>query len=572
MDKIQNKDWVAKHAFLPFIHYKMKLHKYTVKSDVTTKQLRDCTDKRTLKYKKTKERLIYYASHLDGFIYKYYSDKLNFKYNEYAARNGIDEIAIAYRSNKQGKNNIDFAKEVFGFILQHENAVIIALDFTKFFDKITHKKLKQNLKRVMNVEKLPLDYYKVFKSITNFSYVNKSAINKFLITKYGEEKVKRIIAFHIVDYLITKHGMKKLVRLNKSAKNKFLITKHIKGNLKIQDTLAILRPLTTRYENEFLRNLDDLILCQSAMIGFEESNKLILLSIIQFLIHEYGLGNLFKFDHLLNPPLLTDKKRKEMLKREIAKLANNKILITKYGIEELKKRLKHKEIDKIMSPLEFRKFKKKLIKHQEKFGIPQGSGISAVCSNIYLIDFDARLKKWADSKNALYRRYCDDLILVIPYAKGDRPNICDLKKSIEEIVNEHEGLQIQKEKTEIRIYEDGEIKESDNKPSKIDYLGFLLDGKTIKIREKSVFKYYSRAYRKAKISKERTKSRGIKTYRKKLYQIYTHLGSSYRYGNFISYTKKAHDKMAELPVKVLINNTVKRHWKKIQVRLRDTNL
>ena len=40
--------------------------------------------------------------------------------------------------------------------------------------------------------------------------------------------------------------------------------------------------------------------------------------------------------------------------------------------------------------------------------------MSAVCSNIYLIDFDQELKEWAESHNALYRRYCDDLILVIP--------------------------------------------------------------------------------------------------------------------------------------------------------------
>lgn len=423
--KIQDQNWVAKHAFLPFIHYNIKLNKYTVKPGVTSKEMRLCRDQKFIKYKKPKERMIYYASHLDGFIYRYYGELLNEAYNEYAKVHGINEIAIAYRNNKSGKNNIDFAKEVFKFILQQENAVIIALDFTKFFDTINHKVLKDNIKTVLGVDKLPLDFYKVFKSITNFSYIEKSVIDKYLISKYGEEKLKK---------------------------------------LKKQGTLK-----------------------------------------------------------------------------------------------------------RIMNPSEFRKFKKEHLQTYKKdYGIPQGSGMSAVCSNIHLINFDTRLKKWAESKSALYRRYCDDLILVIPYLKDKKPNIETLVGEVYGIIGEYNDLKVQEEKTEVRVFENGRIKKLDDKLDKIDYLGFLLDGETIKIREKSVFKYYSRAYRKAKISRERTLVRGVKTYRWKLYKLYTHLGYDYKgYGNFISYAMEAHEKMKELPVQVLIKNQVKRHWKKIQVKLQE---
>lgn len=422
--KIQDQNWVAGHAFLPFIHYKIKLNKYTVKPDVTSKELRLCKDQKFVKFKKPKERMIYYASHLDSYIYKYYGEQLNDAYNEYAKHKGIDEIAIAYRNNKSGKNNIDFAKEVFKFILQQDNAVIIALDFTKFFDTINHKVLKENIKTVLGVDKLPLDFYKVFKSITNFSYIDKAAIDKYLISKYGEKQLKR---------------------------------------LKKQGTLK-----------------------------------------------------------------------------------------------------------RIMNPSEFREFKKFYIKtHEEDYGIPQGSGMSAVCSNVHLIKFDASLKNWAESKSALYRRYCDDLIIVIPFAKDNKTSVNALVDEVYEIIKEYDDLKVQEEKTEIRIYENGRIQTLENKLDKIDYLGFLLDGETIKIREKSVFKYYSRAYRKAMISRKRTGVRGIKTYRWKLYKLYTHLGYDYKgYGNFISYALEAHEKMIELPVRVLIKNQVRKHWSKIQGKLR----
>lgn len=421
--KIQDQNWVEKHAFLPFIHYKIKLNKYTVLPDVTSKEMRLSKDQKSIKYRKPKERLIYYASHLDSYIYKYYGEKLNDAYSLYAKDKGIDDIAIAYRNKKSGKNNIDFAKEVFRFILQQENAVIIALDFTQFFDTINHKTLKKNIQKVLGVDELPLDFYKVFKSITNFSYINKAANDKYLIDKYGREKLKKL---------------------------------------------------------------------------------------------------------------------------------------KKQGV-----------IQRIMNPTEFRKFKREHIKiHNEDFGIPQGSGMSAVCSNIHLINFDVDLKLWAETKGALYRRYCDDLILVIPYVKDQKPVVEDLKDQVYEIIRKYDDLKVQEEKTEIRIFEDGQIKTLEDELNKIDYLGFLLDGKTVKIREKSVFKYYSRAYRKAKISRERTVVRGVKTYRWKLYKLYSHLGYDYKgYGNFISYALHAHEKMLELPVDVQIKNQVKRHWNKLQKRL-----
>lgn len=43
-----------------------------------------------------------YAAHLDGYIYRYYADDLNQKYDEMALAHHIDSTAIAYRDNKAG--------------------------------------------------------------------------------------------------------------------------------------------------------------------------------------------------------------------------------------------------------------------------------------------------------------------------------------------------------------------------------------------------------------------------------------------------------------------------------------
>src|SRR5258708_20667198 len=46
------------------------------------------------------------------------------------------------------------------------------------------------------------------------------------------------------------------------------------------------------------------------------------------------------------------------------------------------------------------------------FGIPQGLSISALLSNIYLIDYDRRMQELAAKEGFMYRRYCDDILIV----------------------------------------------------------------------------------------------------------------------------------------------------------------
>ena len=219
--QIQDKEYVSKHAFLPFIHYSLDLGKYTFISGHNNKTLKKCLkldknfNQSTIKYWKPKKREINYASHMDSFIYKYYGELLNEHYNRFAIANGIDECAIAYRDNKKGKSNIHFAKEIFKFIIEKEDVFVIALDFSSFFDKILHSELKKTLKQILEVNELPSDIYNVFKSITKFRYVEKQDLDDYLEKKHSFSDVKKLIKEHKINSYMDVKKFRNLVKERK---------------------------------------------------------------------------------------------------------------------------------------------------------------------------------------------------------------------------------------------------------------------------------------------------------------------------------------------------------------------
>ncbi|MCT1539730.1 MULTISPECIES: reverse transcriptase domain-containing protein [Lysinibacillus] len=428
---IQDEKWVSKHAFLPFIHYSIDLKKYTFKEGHSNRsykklKLNKNFNQRHIKYKKPKKREINYASHIDSFIYKYYGDELNDTYNKYAIKNGIDENVLAYRNNKKGKNNIHFARDVFDFIIRTEKSLIIALDFSSFFDKISHKHLKTSIKELLHVDELSEDNYNVFKSITKFHYIEKSDLDNHLKSQYSEDELKDMLKYRKINSYMDLKVFRQLVKEKKL---------NIKANR--------------------------------------------------------------------NP-----------------------------------------------------------------YGIPQGSGMSAVCSNIRLTKFDIEMKCWSDKKNALYRRYCDDLIWIIPNVNDDE--MASIVEEIYSIIEKYDDLHLQKEKTIILNYNGNKMLDLHGYDSKLDYLGFIFDGQVIKVREKSLFKFYNRAYKKTKVLAKYNLIYGRNAYMRNFYGLYSHLGRNYKgKGNFISYAYKAQKIMEELPVEVVIRKQVKRHWNKIHKRLEE---
>lgn len=282
--RVQNIYWVSKHGFYPFIHFQMTCNKYT-------------NDSNGNKYIKEKNRDIYYAAHIDRFIYEYYGNRLNNRYNEYMKANGISRASTAYRNCTPGKCNIDFAKEVFEFIVKSKSAYVFVGDFSKFFDKLDHKYLKEKIKCVTGEKALDEADYAIYKNITKFSYVE----------------------------------------------------------------------------------ADDI-----------ESEK--------------GL-----------------------LRRDMRKW------------------------DKYFETDDFRELKKKhLHKNSKDYQIPQGSSISAVYANVYMIDFDKKINDYVTTHKGIYRRYCDDVIIAVPmtYEKMKHGENEEITKFVYKVRDSIPNLELNADKTE----------------------------------------------------------------------------------------------------------------------------
>lgn len=166
-DYISDSKFIANHSFLPFLHFSAMYEKYSEK-DVEF-------NGRPIK---TKVRELFYASHFDSYIYRFYSDELNLYYNDFMESQGLSEVSLAYRTNFRNKSNIDFAAKAISTIVTYEKAWIFIGDFTSYFDNLDHDLLKKRLLRVMNLTYLSKDWYNVFKSITKYGYVDKEKLDK----------------------------------------------------------------------------------------------------------------------------------------------------------------------------------------------------------------------------------------------------------------------------------------------------------------------------------------------------------------------------------------------------------
>lgn len=184
---------------------------------------------------------------------------------------------------------------------------------------------------------------------------------------------------------------------------------------------------------------------------------------------------------------------------------------------------------------------------KETKGIPQGSAISALLSNIYMLDFDETLAEVISEINGAYYRYCDDMLFIVPaeFTSGIE------QKVVVEIAKLK--LDINTDKTEIRrfrITRSGGI--ISDKP--LQYLGFTFDGQQILIRSAALARYSERMKRGVRLAKA-TKRKNDKMarrsdevkplFKRKLYEKYSHQGRK----NFIRYGLRAANKMGSKSIR-----------------------
>lgn len=402
---------LASHSFAPLLKILVKMPRYKFDESVNTYDL------------ETKIRPISFSSHLDSYIYSFYSLALTEAYQDFTKSKGFDSCVLAYRSDLGGDCNIQFAKRAFdtvkAMIAAEGKCAAIALDITGYFDNIDHDLLKTNWCDVIGEEDLPLDQYKVFRSLTKYSYVGKASfLNHFNVD------VKKTEKFH---------------------------------------------------------NLLDLIPNDQA-----------------------GPSYLEKFNLLRKRQLVVRNKPK----RNLDGTYSNR-------------------------------------------GIPQGSPMSAVLSNIYLINFDQWLSALGRVMGFHYMRYCDDLLIICK-----SKDVVYLNNEVVREIKDRYKLTINLKKTEViefRANHAGKVRGFNVKKSggrrttkateqkfyqSLQYLGFEFNGENIYVRPGSLSRYFRKA--KGRVLKTMMmaygkKSRREKISKKQLYFRYSHFGKR----NFITYVQNA---------------------------------
>jgi len=127
----------------------------------------------------------------------------------------------------------------------------------------------------------------------------------------------------------------------------------------------------------------------------------------------------------------------------------------------------------------------------DKKGVPQGIAISCVLSNAYMLGFDIAVSGHVKSIGGLYRRYCDDIIIVC-----DKRDYAAVEKFVLDQIAKLK-LVIQKEKTDVRLFSvsaNREVSCEDEKGNKasLQYLGVVTDGVIATFRGKTIAKFYRR--------------------------------------------------------------------------------
>ncbi len=197
-------------------------------------------------------------------------------------------------------------------------------------------------------------------------------------------------------------------------------------------------------------------------------------------------------------------------------------------------------------------------------GIPQGSPISAVLSNVYMLELDTAVNAFVVKHGGLYRRYCDDILVVMPTV--------ELRNQVRQIIEAGlRGLRLESNPSKTEEVDFPPARPITGKP--LQYLGFTFDGRYKRIRPASVARFYRRmrkAVFRAKYKHHLATRAAILApppplKKKRLYRSYSYLGKKLgktreERRNFLSYAFDAARIMNDPGIK----RQVKDHWNRLQ--------
>jgi len=172
------------------------------------------------------------------------------------------------------------------------------------------------------------------------------------------------------------------------------------------------------------------------------------------------------------------------------------------------RKLHHDKVKQICTPDVFKKKVLPYVSEQNKVGIPQGTTISDVIANMYMIDFDVLMTKFAKKYSGYYRRYSDDILIILPTKYQVKA-----MKFVPWLVRFITKLKISPKKTLVSQFKtasnetqcttfkniDGQLQVV-GKP--FEYLGLSFDGKTKQIRQSTLSGFHDRLSGRIKVEAE----------------------------------------------------------------------
>ena len=199
---VTNPDNIIKHKFTPLLHRVITQRKFRPDDS----SCKNASGKRVRVAKEPKKRHIYFPSHLDSIIYSYYNSILTKAYETYLSDKDYSAVAVAYRKIPKNNNaagnkcNIDFAADAFKFIIdnKHRKLSVIVADITSFFDNLDPRLLHNQWKKVIVVDDMPLDHYKIYKNLVDFKYVNENELfnrfkNRLIVQRYKDNDTNSMV-------------------------------------------------------------------------------------------------------------------------------------------------------------------------------------------------------------------------------------------------------------------------------------------------------------------------------------------------------------------------------------------
>ena len=153
---------------------------------------------------------------------------------------------------------------------------------------------------------------------------------------------------------------------------------------------------------------------------------------------------------------------------------------------------------RLCTPAEFRDkiISHGLIKPGPDKGIPQGTSLSPLLSNMYMADLDSTIQGFVTSLGGKYWRYCDDILIVIP--GGDDPGVLD------KLDHQLKLLELSRSQEKTRTFLGPEL----SSRKQLQYLGFVFNGKDAVIRPSSIHRYHRKLKKAVRMAEFRQKREG----------------------------------------------------------------